>query len=129
VRERGLKDPFLLKFDVQGGELNVLQGARDVLSKTALVVIEVHREDFHPVHTHLHDAGFDLFDITDIGRNTAGNYAWYYGFYLERSLVPHFVAPLWTQDSADANVKHQTKYRAAKQERNKQLLDLLRSRR
>ena len=129
VRERGLKDPFLLKFDVQGGELNVLKGARNVLPKTALVVIEVHREDFHAVHSHLHDAGFDLFDITDIGRNIAGNFAWYYGIYLERSLVPQFVAPLWAPDAAEANVKHQTRYRAAKQERNKQILDVLRGRR
>lgn len=127
--ERGLNGPFLLKLDVQGGERTVLQGARDVLAKTALVVIEVHREDFHPVHTLLDGAGFDLFDITDIGRNKAGNFAWYYGLYLERSLVPRFVTPLWTPDAAEANVQHQTKYRAAKLERNRQLLDLLRGQR
>ena len=126
VRTRGLNGPFLLKLDVQGGERTVLNGARDVLAKTALVVIEVHREDFHPVHTLLDGAGFDLFDITDIGRNKAGNFAWYYGLYLERSLVPQFVAPLWTPDAADANVDHQTRYRAAKLERNRQLLDVLR---
>jgi FkbM family methyltransferase len=126
VRGRGLKDPYLLKLDVQGGELDVLKGAHDVLKKTALVVIEVHREDFHPVHTHLHGAGFDLFDITDIGRNRAGHFAWYYGIYLERSLVPHFVAPLWTPDDADRNVAQQVKFRAAKLERNRQLLDAMR---
>jgi FkbM family methyltransferase len=129
VRQRGLNGPFLLKLDVQGGERTVLQGARDVLAKTALVVIEVHREDCHPVHTLLDGAGFDLFDITDIGRNNAGNFAWYYGLYLERSLVSHFVAPLWTPDAAEANVAHQTRYRAAKRERNRQLLDLLRGQR
>jgi FkbM family methyltransferase len=129
ARDRGLNGPFLLKLDVQGGELTVLKGALEVLAKTALVVIEVHREDFHPVHSHLHDAGFDLFDITDIGRNKAGNFAWYYGLYLERSLVSRFAAPLWEPDAADANVQHQIRYRAAKRERNRQLLDLLRGRR
>ncbi len=39
--EFDLKPPYLLKVDVQGGELLVLEGARSVLADAALVILEV----------------------------------------------------------------------------------------
>lgn len=129
VREQRFSGPFMLKFDVQGGELEVLKGARDVLKETAAIVIEVHREDFSPVHAHLDAAGFELFDIADLNRNTGGHFAWLYGVYLERSRLPQFAAPIWTPDRAASVVAQQHEHRSAKLERNAQMLKLLRGQR
>lgn len=40
-RERGLPGPHLLKVDVEGGELDVLDGARGILHDTEVVLLEV----------------------------------------------------------------------------------------
>lgn len=40
VRDRSLGGPFLLKADVQGGELDVLDGARDMLAETEYIILE-----------------------------------------------------------------------------------------
>ncbi|MEX2200630.1 MAG: FkbM family methyltransferase, partial [Dongiaceae bacterium] len=100
VREIGMKGPFLLKLDVQGGELSVLSGATQLLKETALLVVEINRPDLREVDRFIEKSGFDLFDITDIGRNSAGHYAWHYATYLERSLMERFGAPLWKPEAA-----------------------------
>jgi FkbM family methyltransferase len=41
VRDAGFDGPYLLKVDVQGAELDVLQGAEHTLSSSELVVLEV----------------------------------------------------------------------------------------
>ncbi|MEX0808524.1 MAG: FkbM family methyltransferase [Dongiaceae bacterium] len=128
VREAGMKGPFLLKLDVQGGELSVLTGAVQTLKETALLVVEINRPDLRPVDRFIEEAGFDLFDVTDIGRNSAGNFAWYYCTYLERSLMDRFGAPLWKPEETPKILAHQEKHRAGKLQRNAQLLDLIRGR-
>jgi FkbM family methyltransferase len=44
--ERQLKGPYLLKIDVQGGELDVLDGARQALMDTEVVALEVSLFEF-----------------------------------------------------------------------------------
>jgi FkbM family methyltransferase len=39
--EKGLKGPYLIKIDVQGAELKVLEGAARVLKETEVVILEV----------------------------------------------------------------------------------------
>ena len=39
--EKGLKGPYLIKIDVQGAELKVLEGATRVLEETEVVILEV----------------------------------------------------------------------------------------
>ena len=41
VREHRVEDPLVLKVDVEGAELSVLDGAQDVLKRAALVLLEV----------------------------------------------------------------------------------------
>ena len=55
VAERSLPAPFLLKADVEGGELRVLDGAQEVLRRTELVLLEVNLFPFLPGQPQLHD--------------------------------------------------------------------------
>jgi len=68
--ERTLKGPVLLKLDVQGGELEVLRGARDVLKETELVVMEttlinqyVGAPIFHDYVAFMKERSFVVFEI------------------------------------------------------------------
>ena len=70
VEERSLPAPFLLKADVEGGELAVLEGAREILGRTELVLLEVNLFPFLPGQPQLHDVvaymkerGFVTYDL------------------------------------------------------------------
>jgi FkbM family methyltransferase len=55
VTERSLPAPFLVKADVEGAELRVLDGATRVLEQTELVLLEVNLFQFLPGQPQLHD--------------------------------------------------------------------------
>lgn len=62
--------PFLIKVDVQGFELSVLQGCTTILPQTEAIILEVNFfpfskgiPDFHDVITYMKSIGFVAFDI------------------------------------------------------------------
>src|SRR3954469_5787986 len=55
VAERSLPGPYVVKADVEGTELRVLEGATRVLSGTELVLLEVNLFQFLPGQPQLHD--------------------------------------------------------------------------
>ena len=68
--EKGLSGPYLLKVDVQGGELKVLAGAEKILRDTELVILEVSLfqfyidgPQFYDVVTYMKERGFVAYDI------------------------------------------------------------------
>ena len=70
VSERALPAPYLLKADVEGGELRVLDGARAVLRRTELVLLEVNLFPFlegqpqlHDVVAYMKEGGFVAYDF------------------------------------------------------------------
>ncbi len=70
VQTRGLAGPFVIKVDVEGAELEVLRGGRDVLRGCELVLLEVSlfefvagAPQFHDVVAWMHDQGFVVGDI------------------------------------------------------------------
>ena len=69
-RERNLKGPFLIKADVQGAELLVIEGAGEILSDTELVILETSFFSFHKgcpelfeVMRYMKEKGFVAFDF------------------------------------------------------------------
>jgi FkbM family methyltransferase len=68
--ERKLEGPYVLKVDVQGAELDVLNGAAHVLEDTEVIVLEVSLFGFlksapsvYDVFTYMKERGFCLYDI------------------------------------------------------------------
>lgn len=69
-QEKGLRGPFMLKIDVQGAELNVLDGATGILEDTEIVVLEVSlfktmstNPEFYDVVQYMKERGFVTYDI------------------------------------------------------------------
>lgn len=58
--------PYLLKIDVDGHEIPILEGATETLKNTSAVVIEVTASTLIPRGHVLAQQGFQLFDIVDI---------------------------------------------------------------
>jgi FkbM family methyltransferase len=65
--------PYLLKLDVQGGELDALEGAASVLAQTHLAILEVTFFEFfrggplaHDVIARMRDHGFTIYDISEL---------------------------------------------------------------
>jgi FkbM family methyltransferase len=70
VAERSLPGPYLVKVDVEGAELRVLEGASTVLEQTELVLLEVnlfqflpHQPQLHDVVTFMKERGFVTYDF------------------------------------------------------------------
>jgi FkbM family methyltransferase len=70
VRERSLPGPYVLKVDVEGAELAVLDGAEAVLAETDVVLLEVRLFELVPGAAQLHDVvpymrerGFVAYDL------------------------------------------------------------------
>lgn len=70
VEDNQLQGPFLVKVDVQGAELEVLDGAKNVLADTELLLLEVSlfkflkkSPEFYEVVSYLKRLGFVVYDI------------------------------------------------------------------
>ena len=70
VKEMDLKGPFLLKLDVEGAELNVLDGAISMLKETPFLILEVSLKsrrqgapEIVEVVKHMYDVGYKPYDI------------------------------------------------------------------
>lgn len=66
VAEHQMKPPYLLKIDVDGFELAVLEGATQTLEHTAVVVIEAFYHRFSAIDAALSTKGFQIYDVIDI---------------------------------------------------------------
>lgn len=74
VNENKLESPTILKIDAEGLDLEVLEGAGQLINDIEVILIEVGILNKNIVNsalnvlTYLDDKGFRLFDITDINR-------------------------------------------------------------
>lgn len=70
IKDKQLAGPYLIKVDVQGAELTVLEGAKQVLLEAEVVVLEVSMFEFmkgapqfYEVISYMNDHGFVAYDI------------------------------------------------------------------
>jgi len=68
--EKNLEGPYLLKFDTHGYEIPILNGAKNTLDETNVIIMEVynfeitdHAKRFHEMCSYMEDLGFRCFDI------------------------------------------------------------------
>lgn len=59
--------PYLIKIDVDGNELKILDGASETLKDSSCVIIEAPLSDLFLRGNYLHNLGFVLWDIVDLG--------------------------------------------------------------
>jgi len=86
VRELSLKPPFLLKLDLQYGELAALRGAEKTLAETDAVVCETPIEEFPSVCEFLGKHNLALLDVTELARRDDGTLYQFYPVFLNRRL-------------------------------------------
>lgn len=81
LQEAGIAGVDILKFDIQGGELNALRGSESLLEagNTALIYTEImfipHYEGsplFHEIWSFLAGYNYSLFDVYDLHRASNG---------------------------------------------------------
>lgn len=73
VAEKKLESPYLLKFDTHGYEIPILNGAKQILAKTNVVIMEVYNFNitdnsarFHDMCSHMEKLGFRCYDIAGL---------------------------------------------------------------
>jgi FkbM family methyltransferase len=103
----GLKGPYLLKLDVQGAEAQVLRGAKELLAHTHVLICEVDIDDFQAVNQVLIEAGFGLFDLTEINWLADRSLGWFYPVYLHRELDHLRPRAFWDRAQDAAVLKFQ----------------------
>ena len=111
VTRFGLRAPYLLKLDIQGGELAALKGATRVLEETNVVICEVDTEDFHSIHGYLTGRGFLLHDLTQSAYLPDGALGWFYPVYLHSRLRSLRRESFWDKEENDAVVRRQAERR------------------
>jgi FkbM family methyltransferase len=65
MAEYQMPRPYLLKIDVDGVELQIMEGAKDTFEYTNVVVVEASVRNFIERSIVLKNSGFELFDIVD----------------------------------------------------------------
>ena len=70
VIKKNLKPPFVIKADVQGAELIVLEGCSKILENTEVIILEVslfkfmkEGPDFYDVVDYMNKIGYEVYDI------------------------------------------------------------------
>lgn len=65
MEEYRMPKPYLLKIDVDGVELLIMEGAKETFKDVNVVVVEANVRNFIERATFLQNSGFELFDIVD----------------------------------------------------------------
>jgi len=110
--EFALPPPYLVKLDIQGAEVAALRGAAEVLANAEAVICEADVDDFHAIDRVITDAGFHLFDLTQISRaNNA--LAWFYPVYVSRKLRARLPRAFWDASENERMARQQIERRKA----------------
>jgi FkbM family methyltransferase len=125
-RRFNLAGPFLIKMDVQGAEAAVLRGAKETLAETSVIICETDLYDFRAIDRLLEEAGFALFDLTEMRRIADQSLGWFYPIYLNRKLDAIKRRSFWDTKFNALVVQKQKERRDAILAHNAELLEKLR---
>jgi len=113
-RRLALQPPYLIKLDIQGGEVAALRGAAAILEQTDVVICEADLDDFQAINAELVGRGFDIFDLTGMNRIVADHsLGWFYPVYTHRRLDRLRERHLWRPVDTASLAKAQDQRRAA----------------
>jgi len=97
VTRLALPGPYLIKFDVHGFELAILEGAERTLAGAALIVMECYNFEiapqsllFHDMCRWFHDRGFRVADISEPLWRPADRMLWQMDIFFVRADRPEF---------------------------------------
>jgi len=103
VAERGLQPPFLIKLDTHGFEVPILEGARQSLQNTNLLVIEAYNFQLRPGTLKFHELcqllstwGFATIDFCDPLFRTRDKAFWQFDLFFIRADREEFKANSYT---------------------------------
>ncbi|MGE3309543.1 MAG: FkbM family methyltransferase [Limisphaerales bacterium] len=97
VRAKGLQPPFLVKLDTHGYEVPILQGARETLRNTEVLIVEVYNFNFSPTVRRfaemvqlIESQGFRVFDAIEPIRRPGDEAFWQMDLLFRRETAPGF---------------------------------------
>lgn len=97
AKQKNLNAPFLLKFDTHGFEVPILEGARETLKNTNLIIIEVYNFNLTPsslrfweICQYLENLGFRPIDISEPMHRPKDGILWQMDLVFARSSLPEF---------------------------------------
>lgn len=122
-----LEPPYLIKLDIQGAEVAALRGAKTVLGDTSVVICEADIADFHAIDRALVDAGFHLFDLTQINRVADHSLAWFYPVYINRKHRGLLRRALWDTAENEQRAQQQVERRRTIHEWHEKVLPQIRA--
>ena len=82
IKEFGNRIPEIVKIDAEGIDIDVLEGASDLIGKTEIFLVEASinssftQTELSVVVNYMNDKGYRAFEITDINRPFSNNVLW-----------------------------------------------------
>jgi FkbM family methyltransferase len=88
LNDTNFEKPYLLKLDVDGAELEILEGAQETLKDCSTIFIEAHPRDYLERCNAIEKYGFKLFDIVDF-RYYDNRLSQFDLVFIKKDLLPH----------------------------------------
>ncbi|MBI1881505.1 MAG: FkbM family methyltransferase [Chloroflexi bacterium] len=99
VSLKNLLPPFLIKLDTHGFEVPILEGAKQTLKQTELIVMEVYNFNivpnslrFHEMCAYMESQGFRCIDLCDPRHRPRDGALWQFDLFFARSENPIFAS-------------------------------------
>lgn len=97
IKKRFFEPPYLIKLDTHGFEVSILEGSKNTIQQTNLIVMETYNfninknsKRFHEMIFYMETLGFRCIDIVDIGARQKDGLLWQMDILFAKSDRPEF---------------------------------------